>query len=68
MANCSGDSFAMLLGDISPKISTTTVVTSVEMLGPLSSPSSRTNSTVANEALAILTILFPMRMVDSSVS
>ncbi len=31
MANFSGDSFAMLLGDTSPKISTTIVVTAVDM-------------------------------------
>ena len=34
MAKRSGDSLAMLLGEISPKISTTTVSTTVEMVGP----------------------------------
>ena len=66
MANRSGDSFAMLLGEISPKIKHDHGGDQpLEMPGPASPPSSRTNSTVASEALAIFTILLPMRMVES---
>ena len=36
MAHRSAQSLAMLLGDISPKISTTTVTTTVEMVAPAS--------------------------------
>ena len=68
MANRSGDSLAMLLGETSPKISTTTVVTRVETPGPFSSPKNRTNSTVASEAEAMFTILLPIKMVESSAS
>ena len=67
-ANSSGDSFAKVFGEISPKISTTTVVTMVEREGPVSSPAQRINNTVATDADAILTMLLPMRMVDSNLS
>ena len=67
MANASGDSLARLLGDTSPKISTTTVVTMVASVAPIS-PKCCTNSTVASEAIKMLTRLFPTRMVDSSLS
>ena len=47
---------------------TTTVVTAVETLGPASSPSILTKSTVASDALAMFTMLLPIRIVESSVS
>ena len=67
MAHSSAQSLAMLLGDISPKISTTTVTTTVDNVAPMS-PKLLTNSTVPREAMAMFTILLPMRMVDSSLS
>ena len=67
-ANSSGDSFAKVLGEISPKISTMTVVTIVESEGPVSSPTQRMNNTVATDAEAMFTILLPIRMVDSNLS
>jgi glutamine phosphoribosylpyrophosphate amidotransferase len=48
-ANLSGDSFAILFGEISPKIRTSTVVTIVETLAPFASPSIFTNKIVASE-------------------
>ena len=51
MANFSGKSLATLLGVISPKISTTTVTTTVERVAPMS-PYSFTNSRVAMEDTA----------------
>ena len=68
IANFSGDSFAILFGEISPKISTTIVVTAVDTLGPASSPNILTKSTVAKDALAIFTILFPIKIVDNKLS
>ena len=68
IANFSGDSFAILFGETSPKISTTTVVTAVDTLGPASAPNIFTNSTVARDALAILTMLLPINMVDNKLS
>lgn len=68
IANVSGDSFAILFGETSPKINTTTVVTAVETLGPASAPRNSTNNTVASEALAILTMLFPIKIVESKLS
>ena len=68
MANFSGDSFAILFGVTSPKIKTIIVVTAVDTLGPTSSPSNFTKSTVAKDALAIFTILFPIRIVDNKLS
>ena len=68
MAKLSGASLAILLGDTSPKIRTTTVVTAVETLAPISSPRNLTNSRVEREALAIFTILLPIRMVERSLS
>ena len=66
-ATASAFCLARLLGEISPKISTTTVMTTVERVTP-ASPTNRTNSTVAMDAAAILTMLLPMRMVESSTS
>ncbi len=66
MANCSGNSLAMLLGEISPKIRITMVTTRVATAGPWASPSREMNSSVASEVDALLTTLLPMRMVDSS--
>ena len=68
IANFSGDSFAMLFGEISPKINTTTVITSVEIPAPISSPRSFTNKIVAREEHPILTILLPIRIVDNRLS
>ena len=68
MAKLSGISLAMLLGVISPKISTTTVQTMVETVGPDEEPIRSTNSTVPMEAREILTILLPTRMEDSRLS
>ena len=65
MAKLSGRSFAMLFGEISPKMSTTTVMTAVDTVAPLS-PSMWTNKTVAMELAEMLTMLFPMRIVESS--
>lgn len=65
MANRSGISLAKLFGDISPKMRTMTVMTTVDTLTP-EGPIRLTNRVVAREAAAILTILLPMSMVDSS--
>ena len=67
-AKFSGTSLARLLGETSPKISTTMVITRVDRLEPLSSPKRRTNSTVATEVLVMFTMLFPIRIVDSRLS
>ena len=67
MLNFSGFSFARLLGLISPKIKTTIVTTTVEIVAPLF-PYNSTKSTVPSDATRMLTILFPMRMVDKSLS
>ena len=66
-ANASGCSLARFLGEISPKISTMTVITAVDTDTP-ASPSTWVNTIVAREALAIFTILFPIKIVDSILS
>ena len=66
-AKASGFSLAMFLGVISPKMSTTTVITMVETAAPLWAISP-TNSTVAMAVIVIFTTLFPMRIVVSSLS
>ena len=66
-AKLSGDSFARLFGVISPKMRTVIVMTAVETVAP-PEPMSSTNQTVAMEESPILTMLFPTRMVESSVS
>ena len=63
MASCSGQLLAILFGDISPKISTTMVTTMVESVAPIS-PNFRVNSTVPTEAMAIFTMLLPIRIVE----
>ena len=68
MANASGDSLARLLGEISPKMSTTTVSTMVDTAGPSAWPMSLMNSRVDRVAATLLTMLLPMRMVESSLS
>jgi len=68
VATVSGISLARLLGVTSPKISTTTVSTMVDTVAPRSGSSRRVNSTVPMDAAAMLTILLPMRMVESSLS
>ena len=67
--NVTGDVYeSTVLGVISPKISTTTVHTIVETVGPEDEPSRFTNITVPIEAIEILTILLPTRMEDSRLS
>ena len=63
----SGNSLAKLLGEISPKIKITTVVTIVATVTPLE-PRSWMKTTVAMEAAAMLTILLPTRIVDRTES
>ena len=67
-ANCSGQSLAMLLGEISPKISTAIVIIIVEYVAPASPPHSFTKNTVPSDASEIFTILFPTKTVDISLS
>jgi hypothetical protein len=68
MAQASGLSLARLLGETSPKIRITTVSTMADTVGPRTSSSSRMNSTAPMVVATLLTMLFPMRMVDSSLS
>ena len=72
IANRSGLSLARLLGEISPKMRTTTVITAVEMaeaaLSQLVSVNRSINHKVATEDSRIFTMLFPTRMVESSLS
>ena len=56
MAKLSGISFAILFGEISPKISIRIVITIVDTVTP-ELPSNFVNKTVAKDAVAILTIL-----------
>ena len=65
----SGCSFARFLGVISPKISTATVMTTVDIVGArlLSEMISR-KRTVPREDTPIFTILFPISMVERSLS
>ena len=65
IAKLSGISLAMLLGDISPKISTRTVMTTVDRVGPFAPPNNCVNSIVDNVVEAIFTILFPISIVES---
>ena len=62
-AKRSAQSRATLLGEISPKISTASVTTTVEREAP-ASPKRWTKSSVPREAVAMFTILLPMRMVE----
>ncbi len=55
----------MLLGAISPNMSTTTVITAVDTDTP-APPMTRTNSTVASDAERMFTILLPTSMPESS--
>ncbi len=68
MAKLSAFSFAILLGDISPKISTTRVITMVDTVGPLASPRAFTKRRVEMVVLAMFTRLFPTKIVESSSS
>ena len=71
IANLSGRFFAILFGVISPKISTITVRTTVETVAARSgslSLSSPVKNRVAREALSMLTILFPISIVEMRVS
>ena len=65
MANFSGFSLARLFGLISPKISTTMVMTMVETVAPMSGIR-RTKSRVEMEDMAMFTTLLPTRMLLSS--
>ena len=67
MANFSGKSLAMLFGVISPKISTKTVTTTVEIIAP-TSPYSFTKSRVPMDATAMFTILLPIKIVEINLS
>ena len=64
MANRSGLSLARLLGEISPKIRISRVRTTVETVGPYTG-SSLVKNRVDTVVATILTILFPIRMVES---
>ena len=68
VATVSGISLARLLGVTSPKISTTTVSTRVDMVAPRSWPSQWVKRMVPIEAAPMFTMLLPMRMVESSLS
>ena len=67
MASCSGQLLAILFGDISPKISTTIVTTMVESVAPMS-PYFMVKSRVPTEAMAMFTMLLPIRTVEISLS
>ena len=68
MAMASACSLARLLGRISPKISTSRVITTVETVGPHCWPTMATAITVPSEELAMFTILLPIRMVEMVLS
>ena len=57
----------LIFGEISPKTSTTTVITAVAIVAPYFGYSCMKN-TVARDDIAMFTILFPTRMLDSSMS
>ena len=65
MAKLSGYSLARLLGETSPKMSTTMVITTVEITAPFCSRRPSVKNTVAREEADRLTMLLPTRMVDS---
>jgi hypothetical protein len=67
IAKVSGVSFARLLGVISPKIKTRTVVAIVASVTP-ESPKYFVKITVAIDAEAMFTILFPINMLESTLS
>ena len=64
----SGNSFARLFGEISPTTSMTMVVTVVAMETLLRSPMRVMHSRVAMDAVPILTMLLPTRIVESTSS
>ena len=63
----SADSFASDFGLISPNTSTTTVITMVAIVVPLL-PYNSMNSAVAIAVIRILTILLPIRILESRLS
>ena len=67
MATCSANCFASVLGEISPKSRMTSVITTVDSVGPRS-PTHPVKSTVAMAVPAMLTRLLPTRMLVSSLS
>ena len=67
MPNCSGISLAMDFGVTSEKMRMMTVMTMVDHVAPMS-PIARTKRTVAMAEAPMLTMLLPMRMVDSMAS
>ena len=74
MENFSGNCFARVFGIISPKVSTTRVITMVESVGAKSSVSQEisfarpTKKRVARVADRMFTMLLPTSMVDIRVS
>ena len=69
IANLSGQSFAMLFGEISPKIRTAIVITTVETDEPNVWSFKRfTKKIVPIEASAMFTMLFPISIVEISLS
>ena len=62
IANFSGNCFAKDLGVISPKSNTITVITIVDTVGPFP-PSHKVNNNVPTVAVAILTMLLPIKAV-----
>ena len=59
---------AAVLGETSPKMSTVTVMTTVEIKAPFWSFSPSTNSRVDNVVATMLTMLLPTRMVEIRLS
>ena len=69
IANLSGDSLASVFGEISPKIRTRAVTTTVATVVPVTSLHKiLMKNTVAIAVRAMLTALFPTRIVDRSLS
>ena len=66
MAQASGRSLARLLGVTSPKIRITMVSTVADTVGPFPGPMSWINSTAPMVVATLLTMLLPMRRVESS--
>ena len=67
MAKLSDFSLAKLLGEISPKINTIIVITTVETVAPYL-PYKSINNTVEIAVIAMFTILLPISMVVRSLS
>ena len=61
-------SFDMLLGRISPKVSTNKVMTMVDSVGPKLLPNKVVKTTVAMAVAAMFTMLFPIRIAERALS